>query len=150
MPERYFEDFQVGEVFTSRGVTVTESMIIDFAYRYDPQPFHINVEAAKASHYQGLISSGFLTLALAGRMFLSEQIFADSSMGSPGMDEIRWLLPVRPGDTIHVKGEVHGTRPSSSRSDRGYLDMVFQVFNQRDEVVMTYRINQIIASRSRE
>ena len=150
MQDRFFEDIEIGERFTSRGVSVTESMIIEFAYKYDPQPFHIDVVAAKATHFKGLVSSGFLTLALAGRMFLSEQVFGNAAMGASGMDELRWLIPVRPGDTLHGVGQVEGKRPSNSRSDRGYLDLILRVFNQHDDVVMTYRIHQIIACRPRD
>jgi len=147
MTGRYFEDFEVGEVFLTRGVTVTESMIIDFACRYDPQPIHMDAEAAKATHFNGLIASGFQTLVLAGRLFLSEQIFATTGMGSPGMDEVRWLLPVRPGDTLHVKAEILSSRPSSSRTDRGYVGMIYRVYNQKDDLVMSYKVMQIIARR---
>ena len=88
MAERYFDDFEIGETFTTRGVSLTESMIIDFALAYDPQPFHIDVEAAKQSNYGGLIASGFHTLALGFRMVLETGIFRASSMGSPGFDEL--------------------------------------------------------------
>ena len=139
----YFEEYKVGDKFKSSGVTFTESSIIDFAIKYDPQPFHIDVEAAAKSQYKGLIASGFQTLALVFRMYIQEG-FIKQGMGSPGMDELRWLKPVRPGDTLHIESEVLGTKASSSREDRGYVDIFCSWINQRDEVVMTVRLTQII------
>jgi acyl dehydratase len=138
MADGYFDDFQVGERFSTRGITVTESAIIDFATRYDPQPFHIDIEAAKASNYGGLIASGFQTLALGFRMVLETGIFRASSMGSPGFDELRWLKPVRPGDTLHTELEVMEKKPSSSKPDRGILRIAYRIKNQKDEEVLTF------------
>ena len=130
MTDLYFDDFEIGQRFVTRGITLTESLIIDFAMRYDPQPFHIDVEAAKASNYGGLIASGFQTMALGFRMVLETGIFRASSMGSPGLDELRWLRPVRPGDTLHTELEVAEKRPSTSKPDRGILRVKYQVKNQ--------------------
>ena len=138
MTDRYFDDFAVGESFETRGVTLTESGIIDFAMSYDPQPFHIDVEAARRSNYGGLIASGFQTLALGFRMVLETGIFRACSMGSPGFDELRWRRPVRPGDTLHVESEVMEKKPSSSRPDRGILRMAYRIKNQNGEEVLTF------------
>mgnify|MGYP004704033835 CR=1 FL=1 len=138
MTDLYFDDFEIGQRFTTRGITLTESLIIDFAMRYDPQPFHIDVEAAKASNYGGLIASGFQTMALGFRMVLETGIFRASSMGSPGMDELRWLRPVRPGDTLHTELEVAEKRPSTSKPDRGILRVKYQIKNQGSEDVVTF------------
>lgn len=138
MAERYFDDFAISEKFTTRGVTLTESMIIDFALTYDPQPFHIDVEAAKASNYGGLIASGFHTLALGFRMVLETGIFRAASMGSPGFDELRWLKPVRPGDTLHTELEVIDKKPSSSKPDRGLARIAYRIKNQKGEDVLTF------------
>jgi acyl dehydratase len=138
MTDRYFDDFAVGESFETRGVTLTESGIIDFAMSYDPQPFHIDVEAARRSNYGGLIASGFQTLALGFRMVLETGIFRACSMGSPGFDELRWRRPVRPGDTLHVESEVMEKKPSSSRPDRGILRMAYRIKNQKGEEVLTF------------
>jgi acyl dehydratase len=138
MTDRYFDDFAVGESFETRGVTLTESGIIDFAMSYDPQPFHIDVEAARRSNYGGLIASGFQTLALGFRMVLETGIFRACSMGSPGFDELRWRRPVRPGDTLHVESEVVEKKPSSSRPDRGILRMAYRIKNQNGEEVLTF------------
>jgi acyl dehydratase len=138
MTDRYFDDFAVGERFTTRGVTLTESGIIDFAMTYDPQPFHIDAEAAKKSNYGGLIASGFHTLALGFRMVLETGIFRACSMGSPGFDELRWLRPVRPGDTLHTEIEVMETKPSSSKPDRGIARIAYRIKNQKGEEVLTF------------
>ncbi|MGO8915155.1 MAG: MaoC family dehydratase [Stellaceae bacterium] len=138
MSERYFDDFIVGERFVTRGVTLTESGIIGFAMTYDPQPFHIDVEAAAQSNYRGLIASGFQTLALGFRMVLETGVFRAASMGSPGFDELRWLRPVRPGDTLRTELEVKEKTPSRSKPDRGILRIAYVVKNQKDEEVLTF------------
>ena len=137
MSKRYFDDFEVGDRFESAGATVTEAGVIDFALRYDPQPFHMDVEAAKQSLFGGLIASGFQTLALSFRLFLDQGIFAACNLGSPGLDEVRWLKPVYPGDTLHVVAEVVGKTPSSSRPDRGSVRMKYTTFNHKGEAVLT-------------
>ena len=147
MEDRYFDDFQVGETFLSQGATLSESQILDFALRYDPQPFHMNVEAARESPYGGLIASGWQTLALASRLILSEKVITACSLGSPGVDELRWLKPVRPGDTLRVKGEFRELTPSRSKPDRGIAKVFYEVSNQNDEVVMSYFIIHMLARR---
>jgi acyl dehydratase len=144
---RYFDDFRAGERFTSRGVTVTEAAILDFALQYDPQRFHLDVEAARASPYGGLIASGFQTLALGFRMFLQLGMLDHSSIGSPGMDDVRWVAPVRPGDTLHTEAEILETRPSGSKSDRGIMVTAFRIANQRDETVMTFKTTVFVLRR---
>ena len=115
MTDLYFEDFKPGDRFVSDGVTVTEAMIVDFALTYDPQPFHIDAEAARASNFGGLIASGFQTLALGFRMLIQTGVFRKCGMGSPGLDELRWPRPVRPGDTLHSELEIIELRPSQSK-----------------------------------
>lgn len=138
MTDRYFEDFEIGDRFVSRGITVTESGIIDFAMRYDPQPFHIDIEAAKESNYGGLIASGFHTLTLGFRMVLETGVFRACSMGSPGFDELRWLRPVRPGTTLHTEFEIVEKTPSRSKPDRGIMRVKFWIKNQDGEDVITF------------
>lgn len=150
MPDRdalYFEDFHVGRRFATRGVTLTEAEIVDFAFKYDPQPFHIDKVAAAESPYGGLIASGFHTLSAAFRMVIQENIFTACSMGSPGMDELRWLKPVYPGDTLHAELEVAEAKPSSSRPDRGRVRIAYTIRNQNDEPVMTFTAQQIFKRR---
>ncbi len=138
MSERFFDDFEVGARFVSTGVTISEAQILDFGLRFDPQPFHIDKEAAAASPYGGLIASGFHTLALAFRVFYQANIINPASLGSPGMDELRWLKPVRPGDTLHSEAVVKATRASTTKPDRGILHMAYEVMNQKGQVVMTF------------
>ena len=147
MGERYFEDFKAGDLFESRGVTITESQILDFALTYDPQPFHIDRHAAEASPYGGLIASGFQTLALGFRMFYQENVINACSIGSPGMEELRWPKPVRAGDTLHSVAEVLATRPSRSKPDRGSMEVAFTIKNQNGEAVMTFRTTMILLKR---
>jgi acyl dehydratase len=146
--ERYFDDFKVGDRFQSKGVTLTEAEIISFALTYDPQPFHIDIGAAAESPFGGLIASGLQTLALGWRMFVSEGLFTACSMGSAGIDELRWTAPVRPGDTLYAEAEVLDVRPSSSKPDRGTLRMGYRILNQRSEPVLTMAILHILKKRS--
>jgi acyl dehydratase len=147
MTTLYFEDFKVGDRFESPGATVTESQIIEFAMRYDSQPFHMNVEAAKSSIYGGLIASGIHTIAVTFRLFLMTGVIADSNLGSPGFDELRWLRPVRPGDTLRAVGEVLEIIPSSSKPDRGIIRFRYAALNQHNEEVLTVIGSQIIRKR---
>lgn len=145
MEALYFDDFEIGQTFSTRGATLTESMILEFAQRYDPQPFHMNRVAAERSIYGGLIASGFQTMALASRLWLSENVFAACSLGSPGIDELRWVMPVRPGDSLHVRAEVLEKRPSASKPERRILRMRYELVNQNGEVVMNYIIIHLLA-----
>ena len=147
MKTLYFDDFKVGYRFESPGATITESQIIDFAMQYDSQPFHMNVEAAKKSIFNGLIASGIHTFAVTFRLILMTGVITDSNLGSPGIDELRWLLPVRPGDTLRAVGEVLEIIPSKSKPDRGIVRFHYSALNQRNEEVMTMIGNQIIARR---
>ena len=148
MADRYFDDFEIGERFVTPGITLTESLIIDFAMRYDPQPFHIDAEAAKESNYGGLIASGFQTFALGFRMVLETGVFRACSMGSPGFDELRWLRPVRPGDTLHVAAEVMEKKASNSKPDRGILRMAYRIKNQKGEEVLTFLSMHLLRRRA--
>lgn len=137
LKDRWFDDFAVGERFEFGAYVVTEDEIIDFARRYDPQPFHLDPEAAKASHFGGLVASGWMTSAVLMRLLCDHFIPRQSSMGSPGVDEVRWLKPLRPGDTLRARVEVTETRASQSKPDRGVIRCRHQLLNQHDEVVMS-------------
>ncbi len=139
MTARYFDDFEVGERFISESAALTESDIIGFARQFDPQPFHLDRETAEKSPYGGLIASGFHTLSLGFRLFIDTGAIASCSMGSPGMEQIRWLQPVRPGDTLRTEARVAEMRPSTSKPDRGVLLMDYEIKNQRGEAVLTMR-----------
>ncbi len=147
MGERYFEDFAPGDRFVSPGKTLSEAEILDFAFRYDPQPFHVDVVAAKDSHFGGLIASGFHTMVVGFRMLWQTGVFQACALGSPGIDELRWLKPVRPGDTLHTVAEVLEVRPSSSKPDRGTCRVKYTVFNHNDEAVMTMTAVKFLARR---
>jgi acyl dehydratase len=146
----WFEDFTPGQRFRTAGATLSEAQILDFAWAHDPQPFHIDKEAAAASPYGGLIASGFQTLLVSFRLIHQERIINAASLGSPGLDELRWLRPVRPGDTLHVEAEVRESRPSGSKPDRGMVVIAYTVANQAGEPVMTYRAMHLLRRRPRD
>jgi acyl dehydratase len=147
MDTRFLDDLTPGQRFTTPGLTLTEAEIIDFAWRYDPQPFHLDANAAANSPYGGLIASGFQSLAICFRLFIQSGLLADASMGSPGIDELRWLAPVRPGDTLHSEIEVLEVRPSASKPDRGIARLKYQAVNQRGEVVLGFIVNHLLRRR---
>ena len=136
---RYFEDFKVGECIELGSVTVTEEEIIAFAQQYDPQPFHISPEQAKHSYYGGLIASGWHTVSLLMRLMVDALINDTISLGSPGVDEVRWLKPVRPNDTLHARFTIVNAVPSKSRAELGILTSSSEVFNQSEELVLTLK-----------
>lgn len=147
MGSQWFEDFEVGQRFVSQGVTITEASIIDFATRYDPQRFHVDREAAAKTHFGGLIASGFQTLGLSFRMFFELGVIRESGIGAPGIEELRWTAPVRPGDTLYTEAEVIEVRPSRSKTDRGTVRLLYTARNHRGETVMTLIVPQIVARR---
>ena len=142
----FYDDFRPGQRFTTGSRTLSEDEIIAFARQWDRQFFHLDPEAAKGSIYGGLIASGFHTLLASFDLIVEAAIWTESSQGSPGMDTIRWLKPVRPGDALSVEMEVVETRPSR-RGDRGYVTWDHTTRNQRDEVVMTFRSTGIALRR---
>ena len=144
----YFEDFAPGRQFHTEGVTVTEGQIIDFALAFDPQPFHLDAEAARSTIYGGLIASGFQTMALTFRLFVQTRALTACSLGSPGVDELRWLRPVRPGDTLRARVRVVEQRPSGSKPDRGIVRLAWTTVNQRDEPVLTMTSMQLVRRRA--
>lgn len=147
MSNQYLDDLKVGQTFKTNGATITESDIIGFALKYDPQPFHLDVVEAAKSPYGGLIASGFQTLAYCFRLFIQTGVFLESSIGSPGIDELRWLAPVRPGDTLYTEVDVLEVRPSSSKPDRGIARLKYQARNQHGDVVLTFFVNHLLKRR---
>ena len=144
---RYFEDFQPGEVIETGSYVVPREEIIAFAQQFDPQPFHIDEEAARRSIFGGIIASGWHTASISHRLFVEGLLRTSSSMGSPGLDELRWLLPVRPGDELSARVEVLSTTPSRSKPDRGAIKFRLEVHNQKGEVVMTELATGLFARR---
>jgi acyl dehydratase len=147
-PVRAYEDFSLGEIVHAAGVTVTEAAILEFALAYDPQPIHLDRLAAEQSSYGGLIASGWQVVSLSFRMLLQAGLLGSASLGSPGVDEVRWLLPVRPGDTLYAEAEVVAMRPSESKPDRGLVTIAYRARNQRGETVLTLRAVQIVRRRT--
>ncbi|MBY8975160.1 MaoC family dehydratase [Rhodobacteraceae bacterium NNCM2] len=143
----YFDDLAVGQTFETEPTTLSEEAIIAFARQWDPQPFHLDPEAAAKTHFGGLIASGFHTMLTAFVGTVKLPPFATASMGSPGMEEVKWLKPVRPGDSLSTVVEVISLRESSSRPDRGYALLENRVLNQEGAMVMSYRCNVIFAKR---
>jgi acyl dehydratase len=137
--ERYFEDYQVGEVIEFGDHLITKEEIVGFAQRYDPQPFHVDEAAAAESHFGGLIASGWMTASVMMRLLVEHFISRVASMGSPGVDELRWLRPVRPGDRLRVRVTVLEVRRSQTKPDRGAILSLDEVVNQDDEVVMSVK-----------
>lgn len=134
----YFEDFEIGTVREYGQYEVTKEEIIEFASKYDPQPFHLSEEAGKAMHFGGLCASGWHTCAMVMRLIVDGMEKSESgSLGSPGIDELRWKKPVFPGDVLRVVSTVIDKRESRSRPDMGTIFLENRVLNQNDEIVMT-------------
>ncbi len=144
---RYFDDFEPGDRFESQPLPITETLILEFARFYDPQPFHTDPIAAKGTVYGGLIASGLQTIAITFKLFFETGVMAACSLGSPGLDEVRWTRPVRPGDTLRVVTDVLERRPSTSKPDRGIVRVRYTTLNQRGETVMTLIGNQLLSRR---
>jgi acyl dehydratase len=134
---RFFEDFIVGDSIELGSRQVTERSVVEFARAYDPQPFHVDPERARSSIYGGLIASGWHTAGIYMRMLVDQLLRDTASLGSPGIDELRWYLPVRPGDTLRGRITVLEARVSQSKPDRGLLRTRGELFNQDDQRVMS-------------
>jgi acyl dehydratase len=134
---RYFEDYVAGSVHEFGPIAVEEAEVIAFARRFDPQPFHVDPEAAQQTMFGGLIASGWHTASLMMRLIVDHYLSRVASLGSPGIDELRWLQPVRPGDALSVRVTILKTKRSRSKPDRGIIHSFVEVLNQADEVVMS-------------
>jgi acyl dehydratase len=148
-PERYFEDYTPGTIFTSGAIAVSEAEIIAFAQRYDPQAMHTDPAAAASGRFGGLIASGWHTAALMMRLFTTNFLSPASSVASPGIDELRWLQPVRPGDSLSLRVTVVEARRSRSRPQEGIVRSLIEVLNQDGAVVMSLKPISLIACRPR-
>ena len=143
---KHFEDFAIGDLIESKSVTVSESQILDFAWTWDPQPFHVSTTGGEASMFGGLIASGFHTLALSFRLIWQGGPIQETNVGGVGLDSLRWPKPVRPGDTLRATAEVVELKPSSSRPF-GTVRLRYTTRNQEDEVVMTAELLHLVAKR---
>lgn len=144
----YFEDLEVGTTARFGRYEVTREEVIDFASKYDPQPFHLSDEAAAQTHFGKLSASGWHTCAMVMRMLvdnISER--RQAGLGSPGLDELRWLKPVYPGDTLRVETELLSKRRSTSRPEMGSFQSAVRVFNQDDALVCTLKTIGLIRVR---
>jgi len=137
MQTRHLEDFHPGETIELGSRSVDRDEIIEFARKYDPQPFHVDEEAGRRSIYGGLIASGWHTVGMLMRLLVDAVASRSATMGSPGIDEIRFLKPVRPGDTLSARMIVLDVVPSRSKADRGHVRASYEVFNQHGDQVMT-------------
>jgi acyl dehydratase len=133
----YWEDFKIGERMVLGSKTFSEEEIIRFAKEFDPQPFHVDKEKAEQSFFGGIIASGWHTCGVAMRMMCDAYLNESASIGSPGVDNIRWLKPVRPGDTLRAERVILESRASSSKADIGIVKSRWEMFNQHDELVMS-------------
>jgi acyl dehydratase len=147
LTERYFEDFAVGQTFSSGRRLVTEEEIKRFAAEYDPQPFHLDDEAARQSIFGGLAASGWHTAAMTMRLAVESELKPAGGTVGLGLDELRWPQPVRPGDEIHVTHEVVATRPSKSLPDKGLVKVRTTTLNQKDEAVQIIVVNMLVPRR---
>lgn len=145
---RYFEDMHAGDVAQLGSYEVTRDEILEFARRYDPQPFHLDDEAARDSPFGGLVASGWHTASIFMRLFVDGILSRTASMGSPGVEAIRWTAPVRPGDVLTARVRIVETAPSQTRPDRGTVITDAEVVNQDGDVVMTLRARGFFRRRS--
>ncbi len=146
--ERYFEDYHVGMVDEFGDIAVTAEEIVEFARRYDPQSMHVDPVAAAQGPFGGLIASGWHTAAMVMRLFVEHYLSKVATLPSPGVDELRWVRPVRPGDTLRVRVTVLETKRSRSKPDRGLVRGLVEVLNQNGELVMTQRPMNLMRCRS--
>ena len=147
--DRYLEDYRTGAVYEFGAIQVTEAEIIEFGKRFDPQAFHTAPQSARRSIYGGLIASGWHTASMMMRLFVDHYLSSVASLGSPGVDELRWSRPVRPDDTLTMRVTVTETRRSASKPDRGVLFSFIEVLNQNQEVVMSMKAVNLLLCRKR-
>lgn len=149
MGDKWFEDFEAGTEVEYGNYEVTKEAIIEFAEKFDPQHFHIDEEAAKKSNFGGLIASGWHTASMFMRMTYSENLGDGSgSLGSAGVEDMRWLKPVRPGDVLRVRARITNVRESNSKPDRGIVESSYIILNQHDEEVMSLKSMGFFLKRS--
>ncbi len=146
--QRYFEDYVEGNVHEFGKIAADETEMIAFAVRFDPQSFHTDPVAAKKSIYGGLIASGWYSAGLMMRLFVDHYLSHVASLGSPGVDQLRWFKPVRPGDTMSLRIKISQTKRSKSKPDRGLVHSYVEAINQHSDVVMTMMAVNFISLRN--
>ena len=147
MSERYLDDFAVGQTFGSGRIVVDETRIKTFAAEFDPQPFHLDAEAARKSFFGGLAASGWHTAALSMRLLVEGELKPAGGIIGAGFDEFRWPRPVRPGDELRVESEVLEVRPSKSRPEQGMIKVRTTTLNQKGEAVQIFVGNLVVPRR---
>lgn len=147
--QRFFEDYVPGRVYEFGAITVTQAEIVEFAARFDPQSFHLDPIKAAASQFGGIIASGWHTIGLAMRLLVDYYLTHVASFGSPGVDEIRWPNPVRPGDTLRIRATIIEARASRSKPDRGIVRTRIEALNQKDELVLSMMAVSFLGRRPR-
>jgi acyl dehydratase len=147
--DRYLEDYAEGDVYEFGPVCIAENDIVEFGKKFDPQIFHTDPIKAKETLYGGLIASGWHTSSLFMRLFVENYLAGKASLGSPGVDELRWLKPVRPGDSLKLRITVHKVKPSMTKPDRGVLFSFCEMVNQENEVVSTMMALNLIRYRNK-
>lgn len=144
----YWEDFTPGRVFETATRTLSEEDIVRFAREYDPQTYHTDAEAARHSPFGGLIASGWQTAAVGMRLMCDGYLLETSCVGSPGLDELRWLKPVRPGDTLRLRTTVIEATPSGKQANRGTVLFRWETLNQNGEVALSMLGRQLFLRRA--
>jgi acyl dehydratase len=150
MLKRFLEDFAVGQVYKTGRVRVEKDEIFAFARQFDPQPFHVDEDAARGSPFQGLAASGWHTAAMTMRLLVDGEFRPAGGILGVGFDELSWPRAVRPGDELHAESEVLEVRPSKSRPDRGMIRVRTTTFNQNDEAVQVFTGNLLVPRRPNE
>ena len=148
--QRYFEDYVPGSVYQYGSITLSEQEIIEFAWRFDPQFIHTDPRTAADGPFGGLIASGWHTAAVMMRLFVDHYLSHVASMASPGIDELRWSRPVRPGDNLSIRVSVMEANRSRSKPDRGLVRTLIEVLNQGREVVMSLKAMNVLRCRNRQ
>ena len=144
---RYWDDYEIGQKFDLGSTSFTADEIVDFARQYDPQSFHVDAGAARQSMFGGLIASGWHVTAKLMRLFVDNYVDQRTALGSPGVDEVRWLKPVRPGDTLSASVECAGKVASKSRPEMGIVHEHWRATNQKGELVMTLKGTNMVRRR---
>ena len=147
--QRFFDDFKPGDSFTAKPGFLTEAEVMEFGRKYDPQPFHVDKEAAKKSIFGGIIASGFQTIGFSFRQIWDTGVFGDANLGGHGIDEVRWLKPVFPGEALIVTATIEDLIPSKSKPDRGTAKVRYVTRNQDGEEVFSMLAMQILRRRTK-
>jgi acyl dehydratase len=148
MSAQYFDDLKPGDRFVSDSFTVTETQLIEFAHKFDPQMFHLDTKSAERSIFKGLVASGWHTAAITMRLFVKTLNFAEGAIGL-GVDELRWPHAVRPGDMLRVETEILEARPSRSRPNVGVIRLRNVTLNQKDQIAQTMTASALVPSRKK-